>query len=127
MSLDTSSSALHLNLPAASNAQRSVEGFLLSEPELTYSRPPTQITVHPSVVATILTHHTRRPEESTAPRVIGTLMGSRSEDGQEIDVRSCFAVPHSESEDQIAVDMPFQQGMMEMLRKNGTNEQIVGW
>jgi translation initiation factor 3 subunit F len=54
-------------------------------------------------------------------------MGSRSEDGQEIDVRSCFAVPHSESEDQIAVDMPFQQGMMDMLRKNGTNEGIIGW
>jgi translation initiation factor 3 subunit F len=91
------------------------------------SRTPTKITVHPSVAAAILTHHGRRPEESTAPRVIGTLMGTRSDDGQEIDVRSCFAVPHSENEDQIAVDMPFQQGMMDLLSKNGTKEQIVGW
>lgn len=54
-------------------------------------------------------------------------MGTRSESGQEIDVRSCFAVPHSENEDQIAVDMPFQQGMQDLLSKNGTKEQIVGW
>lgn len=54
-------------------------------------------------------------------------MGSRSESGQEIDVRSSFAVPHSEDEAQIAVDMPFQQGMMDLLSKNGTKEQIVGW
>lgn len=94
---------------------------------LILSRPPTSVTVHPAAMATILTHHTRRPEESAAPRVIGTLMGTRSEDGQEIDIRSCFAVPHSEHEDQIAVDMPFQQGMVDLVRKNGTNEQIVGW
>jgi translation initiation factor 3 subunit F len=54
-------------------------------------------------------------------------MGVRSENGQEVDVRSCFAVPHSENEDQIAVDMPFQQGMVELLAKGGAKEQIVGW
>lgn len=121
MSLDTSSSAIHLNLaPSASQI-----------------RPPTLITVHPSVIASILTHHSRRPDgteggesnENAAPtpRVIGTLMGSRSENGQEIDVRSCFAVPHKEDENQIAVDMPFQQGMVQLLAKNGAKEQIVGW
>lgn len=94
---------------------------------LTISRPPTLITVHPSVVASILTHHARRPADSTAPRVIGTLLGVRSENGQEIDVRSSFAVPHSEGEEQVALDMPFQQGMMELLAKNGIKESIVGW
>lgn len=54
-------------------------------------------------------------------------MGVRSENGQEIDVRSCFAVPHSEDDDQIAVDMPFQQGMVDLLSKSGAKEQIVGW
>lgn len=90
-------------------------------------RPPALITVHPSVIASILTHHQRRPADSTAPRVIGTLLGVRSENGQEIDVRSSFAVPHSEGEEQVALDMPFQQGMMELLSKNGIKESIVGW
>ncbi|KAK6904205.1 eukaryotic translation initiation factor 3 subunit F [Kwoniella mangroviensis CBS 10435] len=113
MSLDTSSSAIHLNLPPTSTSQL---------------RPPTLITVHPSVVASILTHHSRRPTEADAsPRVIGTLMGSRSDNGQEVDVRACFAVPHKEDENQIAVDMPFQQGMMQLLGKTGAKESIVGW
>ncbi|WVR04260.1 eukaryotic translation initiation factor 3 subunit F [Kwoniella sp. DSM 27419] len=113
MSLDTSSSAIHLNLPPTSSTQL---------------RPPTLITVHPSVVASILTHHSRRPTEAdSASRVIGTLMGTRSENGQEVDVRSCFAVPHKEDENQIAVDMPFQQGMVQLLSKTGVKESIVGW
>ncbi|KAL1408348.1 hypothetical protein Q8F55_005157 [Vanrija albida] len=112
MSLDAPSSALHLNqAPSGSSA----------------SRPPTLITVHPSVIASILTHHSRRPEESSAPRVIGTLLGTRSENGQEIDVRTSFAVAHKEEDEEVAIDMPFQQGMMELLAKNGINEQVVGW
>ncbi|KAK4685135.1 translation initiation factor 3 subunit F, partial [Tremellales sp. Uapishka_1] len=112
MSLDTTSSAIHLNLPPTSASQ---------------SRPPTSITIHPSVLASILTHHSRRSPDSTTPRVIGTLMGVRSENGQEVDVRSCFAVPHSEDDDKIALDMPFHQGMVELLSKNGARESIVGW
>ncbi|RSH90079.1 hypothetical protein EHS25_001412 [Saitozyma podzolica] len=111
MSLDSSSSALHLNLPPSSSSQ---------------SRPPTQITIHPSVVASILTHHTRRPD-TDAPRVMGALMGQRSESGAEVDVRSCFAVPHSENAEQIALDMPFQQSMVELMNRNGVKEQVVGW
>ncbi|KAK8846575.1 eukaryotic translation initiation factor 3 subunit F [Kwoniella newhampshirensis] len=113
MSLDTSSSAIHLNLPPTSSSQL---------------RAPNLITVHPSVIASILTHHSRRPTEAdSSPRVIGTLMGTRSDNGQEIDVRACFAVPHKEDEQQIAVDMPFQQGMVQLLAKNGAKESIVGW
>lgn len=90
------------------------------------SRPPTLITIHPSVPASILTHHSRRSPESTAPRVIGTLLGIRSESG-EVDVRSSFAVPHSEGEDQIELDMPFHEAMVDLLSKNGAKESIVGW
>jgi translation initiation factor 3 subunit F len=91
------------------------------------SRHPSAINVHPSVLASILTHHSRRPAESTAPRVIGTLLGSRSASGQEIEVRSSFAVPHSEDENQIALDMPFHQAMVDLINETGTKEQIVGW
>ncbi|CAK9780385.1 Mov34-domain-containing protein [Cutaneotrichosporon oleaginosum] len=112
MSLDAPTSAIHLSQPPSGSS---------------HLRPPALITVHPSVIASILTHHQRRPADSTAPRVIGTLLGVRSENGQEIDVRSSFAVPHSEGEEQVALDMPFQQGMMELLSKNGIKESIVGW
>jgi translation initiation factor 3 subunit F len=54
-------------------------------------------------------------------------MGVRSENGLEIEVRSCFAVPHSENDEMVALDMPFLQSMVEMLSKNGAKEVIVGW
>ncbi|TYJ58273.1 eukaryotic translation initiation factor 3 subunit F [Cryptococcus floricola] len=110
MSLTTSSSAIHLSLPPTSS-----------------TRPPSQITVHPSVVASILTHHSRRPTDSESTRVIGALMGTRSDNGQEVDIRSCFAVPHTEQGQQISVDQPFQQEMLQFLSKNGTKEVLVGW
>ncbi|OXG23656.1 eukaryotic translation initiation factor 3 subunit F [Cryptococcus neoformans Ze90-1] len=111
MSLDTSSSAIHLQLPPTSSSLR----------------PPSQITVHPSVIAQILTHHSRHPADSESTRVIGALMGNRSDNGQEVDIRSCFAVPHTEQGQQISVDRPFQQDMVNFLAKNGTKEVIVGW
>jgi translation initiation factor 3 subunit F len=58
---------------------------------------------------------------------MGALMGQRSESGAEVDVRSCFAVPHSENAEQIALDMPFQQSMVELMNRNGVKEQVVGW
>ncbi|ORY24868.1 hypothetical protein BCR39DRAFT_312352 [Naematelia encephala] len=112
MSLDAASSALQLNLPPSSSSQ---------------GRAPAKITVHPSVIASMLTHHSRRPIESTTPRVIGTLMGTRSENGLEVDVRTAFVVPHSEDEEKVALDMPFNQTMVDLLNRNGAKEQVVGW
>jgi len=54
-------------------------------------------------------------------------MGLRSENGLEIEVRSCFAVTHSEDEDKVSLDMPFHKSMVELLSKNGSKEVIVGW
>lgn len=42
-------------------------------------------------------------------------------------MRTSFAVAHKEEDEEVAIDMPFQQGMMELLAKNGINEQVVGW
>ena len=83
--------------------------------------------MHPSVIASILTHHQRQPADSATPRVIGTLMGMRSENGLEVEARSAFAVPHSEGEDQVAVDMPFQQQMVSLFSRAGPKEVVIGW
>lgn len=81
------------------------------------------------MLASILTDDSRR---NGSQRVIGTLLGLRSETGAEIEVRTAFAVPHSEDEDQCAVDMAFQQGMADLLArgqggKGEGKEVIVGW
>jgi translation initiation factor 3 subunit F len=110
MSLNPQQTSLHLALPSSS-AQ---------------SRIPTNISVHPSVIASILTHHSRRTD-TEQPRVLGALLGHRSESGSEVEVRSCFAVPHTESEETVALDMPFQKNMVAMMAKTGIKEQVVGW
>lgn len=35
--------------------------------------------------------------------MIGTLLGVRSEDGLEVEIRNAYAVPHEETEDQVSI------------------------
>lgn len=87
-------------------------------------RAPTSVTVHPVALFSILDHYLRRTD--TQERVIGTLLGTRSDNG-EIEVRSAFAVLHSETEEQVAVDMEYHRTMYELHHKVNPKEVIVGW
>lgn len=59
------------------------------------------VSVNPTVLLSVIDHYTRRQEDQD--RVIGTLLGVRGEDGNHIEVRNCFPVPHSEMEDQVRI------------------------
>jgi len=71
----------------------------------------------------IIDSYERRNED--AKRVIGTLLGS-CEKGV-VEVTNCFAVPHNESEDEVAVDIDYARSMYELHKKVNANEVIVGW
>lgn len=81
--------------------------------------------VHPVVLFTIIDHFLRRDDDQVG--VIGTLLGTRSEDGSELEIRNCFPVPHTESDDQVAVDMEFHRNMFELHNRVNPDEVIVGW
>ena len=87
-------------------------------------RTPTSVTVHPVALFSILDHYLRRTDAQD--RVIGTLLGTRSDNG-EVDVRSSFAVLHSETAEQVAVDMEYHRTMYELHHKVNPKEVIVGW
>jgi translation initiation factor 3 subunit F len=89
------------------------------------SRTPSSITIHPVALFSILDHYLRRNDEQ--PRVIGTLLGTRSSDNTQIHVRSSFAVLHSENEEQVAVDMEYHRTMYELHSRVNPKETIVGW
>ena len=72
----------------------------------------------------ILDHYLRRTDSQE--RVIGTLLGIRSDNG-EVEVRSSFAVLHSETAEQVAVDMDYLRAMYELHHKVNSKEVIVGW
>ncbi|KIP12789.1 hypothetical protein PHLGIDRAFT_17520 [Phlebiopsis gigantea 11061_1 CR5-6] len=111
MPLAHASSAVH--------AQNATPGFLANP-----GRAPTSVTVHPVALFTILDHYLRRTDAQE--RVIGTLLGTRADTG-EIEVKSAFAVLHSETAEQVAVDMEYHHAMYELHHKVNPKEVIVGW
>ncbi|KAL8876820.1 MAG: hypothetical protein Q9198_005049, partial [Flavoplaca austrocitrina] len=73
----------------------------------------------------ILDHSLRRNADQE--RVIGTLLGVRSEDGQDVEIRNCFAVGHTETQEQVEVDMDYQKQMLALHLKASPKEVLVGW
>ena len=59
--------------------------------------------------------------------MIGTLLGSRSEDGSEVEIRNCYAVPHTETTEQVEVDMDYQKHMLALHLRANPREVLVGW
>ncbi|CAH9132937.1 unnamed protein product [Cuscuta epithymum] len=80
--------------------------------------------VHPLVIFNICDCYVRRPDQ--AERVIGTLLGSVLSDGT-VDIRNSYAVPHSESQDQVALDIDYHHNMLASHQKVNPKEVIVGW
>ncbi|KAJ2858297.1 hypothetical protein J3B02_000367 [Coemansia erecta] len=110
---------LNLNLPAlASN-------LVKSRTTTTATTTAQQCYIHPVVLFSILDHYLRRNDNQD--RVIGTLLGVRSDDGRVVEIRSCFAVPHFETNDQVEVDMEHHRSMYALHKKASAREQIVGW
>mmetsp|Transcript_16234 Transcript_16234/g.28351 ORF Transcript_16234/g.28351 Transcript_16234/m.28351 type:complete len:312 (-) Transcript_16234:155-1090(-) len=83
----------------------------------------TQVIVHPLVLLHVMDHHTRRQEASG--RVIGTLLGRR--DGKTVEVTNCFAVPHAERGDEVAIGKDFNRQMLGLHLRANRKEQVVGW
>jgi translation initiation factor 3 subunit F len=81
------------------------------------------VTIHPVVLFTILDHYLRRAEGQA--RVIGTLLGTRHDN--EVEVKSSFAVLHSETDEQVAVDMEYLKTMYDLHHKVNPKEVILGW
>jgi len=112
--MDGESSFLHLARPLGPVA-----------PSVQPSAAPLSITVQPQAIFAILDHSLRRPEGQE--RVIGTLLGVRSEDGTEVEIRNCYAVPHTETQEQVEVDMDYQKSMLALHLRANPKEVLLGW
>ncbi|GKY96389.1 hypothetical protein MPSEU_000598500 [Mayamaea pseudoterrestris] len=83
----------------------------------------TKVIVHPLVLFQVLDHHTRRQEASS--RVIGTLLGRR--DGNIVEITNCFAVPHAERGEEVAIGKDFNKTMLALHMRTNRKESVVGW
>ncbi|KIW05189.1 eukaryotic translation initiation factor 3 subunit F [Verruconis gallopava] len=89
------------------------------------STAPVNVVIQPQAIFSILDHSLRRPADQD--RVIGTLLGTRSEDGTEITIANCYAVPHTENTEQVEVDMDYQKTMLALHLRANPKEVLVGW
>lgn len=89
------------------------------------STAPISTTILPQALFSILDHASRRPADQD--RVIGTLLGVRSDDGTEVEIRNCYAVPHTETAEQVEVDMDYQKAMLGLHLRANPKEGLVGW
>ncbi|RYP32442.1 hypothetical protein DL767_005206 [Monosporascus sp. MG133] len=119
MAVDTDS-FLHLSRPLAPTSLN-YQGNLA----------PLSVNVQPEAIFSILDHAVRRdlPADPTASssRVIGALVGTRSEDGSEASISSSFAIPHTENEDQVEVDVEYQKNMLSLHLRAHPRETLLGW
>ncbi|KAI9003699.1 maintenance of mitochondrial structure and function-domain-containing protein [Gaertneriomyces semiglobifer] len=113
--MTSSDSFLHLQFSAAAGA-----------PALSPKSSSFSVSVGPVVLFSVLDHFLRRPEQQT--RVIGALLGVRSEDGSEVEIRNCFPLNHSETSDQqVVVDTDYLNQMYSLHQRVNSKETIVGW
>lgn len=45
----------------------------------------------------------------------------------EVEVRNCFAIPHTETEEQVEVDVEYQKNMLTLQLKANPREVLLGW
>lgn len=86
---------------------------------------PSKVSVDAQALYQILSHSVRRKENQK--RVIGTLMGTRSDDGNEVEVKSAYIVPISETEDTVNVNIEYHREMAYLIRRASPDYNILGW
>ena len=86
---------------------------------------PLTVNVQPQALFSILDHSLRRNKDQD--RVIGTLLGTRSDDGTVVSIENCYAVPHTETQEQVEVDMDYQKTMLSLHLRANPREVLVGW
>jgi translation initiation factor 3 subunit F len=83
-------------------------------------------TTSPVVLFSVLDHYLRRDDPQT--KVIGALLGVRSSDGTEVEIRNAFPLIYTTTaEEQFAVDREHYRSMYELHQRVNPEEVILGW
>lgn len=82
-------------------------------------------TTSPVVLFSVLDHYLRRDESQT--KVIGALLGVRSTDGTEVEIRNAFALIYTTEGEAITIDREHYRSMYELHQRVNPEEVILGW
>ncbi|KAI8070582.1 maintenance of mitochondrial structure and function-domain-containing protein [Gilbertella persicaria] len=77
----------------------------------------------PVVLFTVLDHYLRRDQS----KVLGAILGVRSPDGTEVEIRNAFPLIYTTENDDIVLDKDHYRTMYELHQRVNPDEIIVGW
>ncbi|KAK3314913.1 26S proteasome regulatory subunit rpn-8 [Apodospora peruviana] len=87
------------------------------------------VSVAPLVLLSVVDHYNRtEANKSKSKRVVGVLLGQN--DGKNVRVSNCFAVPFEEDERDPSVwflDHNYVESMNDMFKKVNAREKLIGW
>lgn len=84
-----------------------------------------QCKVDPTVLFQVADHYSRRDEGQDF--VVGTLLGTEDAAAGVVLVCSCFQVPHTSVDGQIALNSEFYTTMLELQQRVESKHKVVGW
>ncbi|CCG24365.1 hypothetical protein CORT_0F01380 [Candida orthopsilosis Co 90-125] len=112
MATETSNSFMHLVRPnVLAPAAGSANG-------------PAKVKIHASALLTILEIVAKQVLNK---RIIGTLLGIRSDNGLEVEIRDAFMVPCDETGDSIAIEDQAHKSLFHLYKKSHPKESVLGW
>ncbi|KAK4514740.1 uncharacterized protein ATC70_002343 [Mucor velutinosus] len=82
-------------------------------------------TTSPVVLFSVLDHFLRR--DDSQQKVIGALLGVRSQDGSEVEIRNVMPLIYTLEEENIALDKEHYRNMYELHQRVNPEEIILGW
>ncbi|RLV91714.1 Eukaryotic translation initiation factor 3 subunit F [Spathaspora sp. JA1] len=85
-----------------------------------------QVKIHTPAMLSIL-EIVSKQVISTNKRVIGSLLGSRSEDGSIFEIMDAFVVPCNETGDSIVIEDQTHKTLYQLYKKGHPKQTVLGW
>lgn len=85
---------------------------------------PASIKIHAPAMLTILEIIS---QQVLNKRIIGSLLGSRFDDGLEMEIKDGFMVPINETGDSIAIEDQVHKSLYQLYKKAHPKETVLGW
>ncbi|CAO0797411.1 unnamed protein product [Mucor circinelloides] len=82
-------------------------------------------TASPVVLFSVLDHFLRR--DDSQQKVIGALLGVRSQDGSEVEIRNVMPLIYTLEEENVVLDKEHYRNMYELHQRVNPEEVILGW
>lgn len=65
--------------------------------------------------------------DESQSRTVGTLLGTRSDDGSSIEVTESYIVPHTEKDDDLTIEEATHVSLYRLHKRSNPDLQVVGW